>query len=152
MKCHSFFCFSIVWSQGKAPLVTSLPSSCHMYMTHHRFWISKRNVEFSHAVEKRIFYNKFPVFNQIEIFEWLKLLRRHLHQIQGNWAGRNFITASPVNSRLITHARMQRWIWNLQLRPGSSVNKEILNIQLSLEGRRKESSIFCFSLSAQPTK
>ena len=27
MTCHSFYCFSIVWSQGNAPLVTSLPNS-----------------------------------------------------------------------------------------------------------------------------
>ena len=45
----------------------------------------------------------------------IKLLQRHSHQIQGNWAGKNFITASRVNSRLIAYARMQRWIWNLQL-------------------------------------
>ena len=36
----------------------------------------------------------------------MKTLGRHLHQIQGNWAGRNFVTESRVNSRLITHARM----------------------------------------------
>ena len=30
--------------------------------------------------------------------------RRHLHQIQGNWAGRNFATESRVNSRLIQYA------------------------------------------------
>ena len=53
--------------------------------------------------------------DRLKIFEWMKFLKRHLHQIQGNWAGRNFVTASRVNSRLITHARMQRWIWNLQL-------------------------------------
>ena len=52
---------------------------------------------------------------RLEIFEWIKLLRRHLHQFQENGAGRNFITASRVNSRLITHTRMQRSIWNLQL-------------------------------------
>ena len=45
----------------------------------------------------------------------IKLLQRHSHQIQGNWAGKNFITASRVNSWLIMYARMQRWIWNLQL-------------------------------------
>ena len=33
MTCHSSHCFSIVWGQGNAPLVTSLPSSC--YMTNH---------------------------------------------------------------------------------------------------------------------
>ena len=30
MTCHSFYCFSIVWGQRNATLVTSLPSSCHM--------------------------------------------------------------------------------------------------------------------------
>ena len=30
MTYHSSNCFSIVWGQGKAPLVTSLPSSCYM--------------------------------------------------------------------------------------------------------------------------
>ena len=50
---------------------------------------------------------------RLEIFEWIKL--RHLHQFQENGAVRNFITATRVNSRLITHARMQRSIWNLQL-------------------------------------
>ena len=52
---------------------------------------------------------------RLKIFEWIKFLRRHLHQIQENWAGRNFITASRVNSQLITHAKMQTSIWNLQL-------------------------------------
>ena len=62
---------------------------------------------------------------RLKIFEWIKFLRRHLHQIQGNWAGRNFVTASRVNSRLITHARMQRWIWNFQLPTDSTFEKEI---------------------------
>ena len=50
--------------------------------------------------------------DKLKIFEWMKFLRRHLHQIQGNWAGRKVLTASRVNSRLIMHARMQKWIWN----------------------------------------
>ena len=33
----------------------------------------------------------------LKIFEWVKLLRRHLHQIQGNYADRNIRTASRVN-------------------------------------------------------
>ena len=52
---------------------------------------------------------------RLKTFEWIKFLRRHLHQIQENGAGRNFITAPRVNSGLITHARMWRSIWNLQL-------------------------------------
>ena len=43
---------------------------------------------------------------RLKIFEWIKCLRRYLHQIQGNWAGRNFTTESRVNWRLITYARM----------------------------------------------
>ena len=48
---------------------------------------------------------------------WMdEMLWKHLHQIQENWAGRNFITSSCGNSLLNdnTHAGMQRWIWNLQ--------------------------------------
>ena len=30
MKCHSSHFLSIVWGQGNAPLITSLPSSCYM--------------------------------------------------------------------------------------------------------------------------
>ena len=59
-------------------------------------------------------------FVRLKISEWIKILRRHLHQIQENWAARNFITASRVNSRLMTHARMQRSIWNLQLATDST--------------------------------
>ena len=55
----------------------------------------------------------------LKIFEWIG----HLHQIEGNWAGRNFVTESRVNTRFITHARMWRWIWNLQLPTGSTFEK-----------------------------
>ena len=47
--------------------------------------------------------------------DWKPLNGWNLHQIQGNWASRNFLTASRLNSRLITHARMQRSIWNVQV-------------------------------------
>ena len=36
---------------------------------------------------------------RLKIFEWIKFLRRHLHQIQENCAGRNFMTALHVNSQ-----------------------------------------------------
>ena len=39
---------------------------------------------------------------RLKTFEWIKCLRRHLHQIQGNGACRNFVTKSLVNLRLIT--------------------------------------------------
>ena len=42
----------------------------------------------------------------LKIFELIKCLRRHLHQIQVNGAGRNFVTESRVDSRFIRHARM----------------------------------------------
>ena len=40
MTCHSSNCFSIVWGQGNAPLVTSVLSSCFM-----SFWNSSFFVE-----------------------------------------------------------------------------------------------------------
>ena len=51
-----------------------------------------------------IFYENFSdlYLVKLEIFEWIQSLRWHL---QGNWAGRNFVTASRVNSWLITDAR-----------------------------------------------
>ena len=58
-------------------------------------------------------------FVRLKIFEWMKFPGRNLHQIQGNWAGRNLVTESRVNSRLISHARMHRRIWKLQLPTGS---------------------------------
>ena len=68
---------------------------------------------------------------RLKIFEWIKFLRRHLHQIQENGAGRNFITASRVNSRLITDARVQRSIWNLQLPTDSKLlNNKFINVFL----------------------
>ena len=66
--------------------------------------------------------------DRLKIFEWMKLLKRHLRQIHGNWAGRNFLTASRFNSLLITHARMQRWIW------ATSTNGFIFRIINSLMG------------------
>ena len=67
---------------------------------------------------------------RLKIFEWIKILRRHLHQIQGNWAGTNFVTESRVNSRLIL--RMREWrdeseIYNCQ-RTQLSNNKFINGI------------------------
>ena len=60
--------------------------------------------------EQWIFYENFFIFGQIEVFEWITINFfkdiNFLDQIQGNWAGRNFINASRVNSQLITHARM----------------------------------------------
>ena len=58
----------------------------------------------------------------------LNLLDDIYTTIQGNWAGRNFVTASRVNSWLITYARTwQRWIWswNLQL-PKDDINFRLL--------------------------
>ena len=64
--------------------------------------------------EQWIFYKNVSVFGQTENL-WLdEIASKTLTSILGNWAGRNFITASRENSQLMTHARMQRWIWNLQ--------------------------------------
>ena len=35
---------------------------------------------------------------RLKTFEWMKFLRRQLHQIQGSWACRNFVTVSRVAS------------------------------------------------------
>ena len=43
---------------------------------------------------------------RLKTFEWMNFLSRHLHQIQANWASRNFVTESRVISRLIKHSRM----------------------------------------------
>ena len=45
MTCHSFNCFSIVWVQGNAPLVDSLPSSCYINMTLWRILEIEKGVE-----------------------------------------------------------------------------------------------------------
>ena len=67
---------------------------------------------------------------RLKIFDWIKILRRHLHQILGNWTGTNFVTESRVNSRLIL--RMREWrdeseIYNCQ-RTQLSNNKFINGI------------------------
>ena len=60
---------------------------------------------------------------------------RHLHQIQAeNWAGRNFITTSRVNSLLITHAGMQRWIFKSTTTDG--FNFRIINSLIESWGVR----------------
>ena len=55
---------------------------------------------------------------RLKMFEWVKFLRRHLHQIQKNGAGRNFITTVP---RVWIHSSLhmqeygdQSEIYNLQ--------------------------------------
>ena len=53
------------------------------------------------------FYENSLYLVRLKLFEWVKFHRRHLHQILGNLAGRNFVTDSRVNLRLVTHARMQ---------------------------------------------
>ena len=60
------------------------------------------------------FYENFSVISQIENLWMDKIASKTFTSIQENWGGRNFITASRVNLQLIMHARMQRWIWNLQ--------------------------------------
>ena len=56
-------------------------------------------------------------------------LERHLHQIQGNLAGRNFVTVSRVNSRLIKNAEM-----NLKSTTTNGFNFRIINSLWNLGG------------------
>ena len=75
------------------------------------------------------YFRKFSLYlDTFKNFEWIKLLRRHLHKIQGKWAGRNFITTSRANSLLITHTlecRDESEIYNYQWIPLS--NNEFIN-------------------------
>ena len=41
---------------------------------------------------------------RLKIFEWIKLPRRHLHQLRETEWAENFTTALHVNSRLIMYA------------------------------------------------
>ena len=63
---------------------------------------------------------------RLKIFQWIKCLRRHLPQILENWAGRNFVTESRVNSQVITHARMHREM-NLKCTTTNGFNFRIIN-------------------------
>ena len=61
--------------------------------------VPETSVKFKSApcicTEQWIFYENFSVsvyVVRLKIFEWTKSFRRHLHQILGNWAGRNFVT------------------------------------------------------------
>ena len=56
-----------------------------------------------------------------KIFEWIKLLWRHLHQIQETWVGRNFIVLYRVWIHCSLRMQECRWIWNLQLRTDSTL-------------------------------
>ena len=78
---------------------------------------SKFNPTFLHAKwEMNIWLRLLSIRSDWKIFEWIKLLRINLHHLQEHWACRNFtLTTSRGKSLLITHARMQRWIRNLQL-------------------------------------
>ena len=42
----------------------------------------------------------------LKIFRWIKFLPRHLHQFQGNWGSRNFITASWIHGSLRMNAEI----------------------------------------------
>ena len=62
---------------------------------------------------------------RLKIFEWLKLLERHLHQDLGNWAGRYLINCIACEFKAHYARKMQIWIWNLLLPTDSSNNKFI---------------------------
>ena len=61
---------------------------------------------------------------RLEIFEWIKLLRRHLHQFQENGAGRNFITASR---EFTAHYTYQNAEINLKSTTSNGFNFWIIN-------------------------
>ena len=58
-----------------------------------------------------------------KVFEWIKLLQRHLYQILEKWASRKLIITFCVKSLLTTHAGMKNWSWNPQW-PTNSFSKQ----------------------------
>ena len=98
-----------------------------------RYWCQIQNGISACVMSSEYFTRTSLYLVRLKIFEWIKFLRRHLHQIQENWAGRNFITAaSRVNSRLITHARMQRSIWKPTTSNGFNFRNGLLGGTLGL--------------------
>ena len=77
------------------------------FVSRSRNWCQQIQSSISACVMSSEYFTRTSLYLvRLKIFEWIKFLRRHLHQIQENGAGRNFLTASRVNSGLITHARM----------------------------------------------
>ena len=92
--------------------------------------VVKFKLAFLHAQwAVNIFTRTFLYLVRLKIFEWIKLVRRHLHQIQGNWAGRNFVTELRVNSPLITNAEM-----NLKSTTTNRFNFRIINSSMGSWG------------------
>ena len=85
--------------------------------------------------EQWIFHENFSVFawSDWKSLKWLMtLLWRHFHQIQGNWAGRNFMIASRVNScSLRIQCRDESEIYNYQRVPLFFYNEFINGVCLT---------------------
>ena len=71
---------------------------------------------------------------RLKIFEWVKLHKRHLHQIQGNLAGRNFVTALSV--MIHDSLRMENAEINLKSTTTYGFNFRIINSVMQSWGVR----------------
>ena len=69
----------------------------------------------------------FCIWSDWKSLNGFNFLVRHLHQIQGNLAGRNFVTAPRVNSRLIKNAEMN-------LKSSQRIQLSIINSLWNLGG------------------
>ena len=109
--CLDYLSWAILWSlRGSCYSHTrsSVPSISHCCSCISADAISSEFFTISSLILSDFFW---------KIIKRTKLLWRHLHQIQENWAGRNFLTNLHVNSLLITYitAGMQRLIWTIKL-------------------------------------
>ena len=62
----------------------------------------------------------------LKVFEWIKFLRRHLHQIQGNRAGRNFVK-SCIACDVTAHYTCKNAEMNLKSTTTNRFNFQIIN-------------------------
>ena len=62
----------------------------------------------------------------LKVFEWIKFLRRHLHQIQGNRAGRNFVK-SCIACDFMAHYACKNAEMNLKSTTTNGFNFQIIN-------------------------
>ena len=119
LQCTCKTCWRYSYSQSRSSvppkILLMIDYLKNVSVSHSRYWCQIQ-IGIPPCVMSSEYFTRTSLYLvRLKIFEWIEVLRRYLHQIQGNWAGRNFITESRVNSPPIMHARMRRWIWNLQL-------------------------------------
>ena len=102
MTCHSFNCFSIVWGQGNAPLVTSLPSSCYMTRVEPKDPLDGR-------IEEKKTGKCLKSFHSSHVLHFDNILYMYffIPQFQYKKLINSFLISYYVNSRLYLLRRLQ---------------------------------------------